>query len=113
NESGIVDISRGAKIEDGIVVDEVEELFRSQGEADYDLARFEGLARARNHAVGNQFAVHAQILAIAKELKYGIGNASNARLQNRSVLNQAGHIAPDGEVQVTGHRSLLQFAQRP
>ena len=54
----------------------------------------------RNHAIGYQFAVHAQIFAIAEEGKHGVGNPADAGLQHGSVFNQAGNVARDRDVQL-------------
>src|SRR5208337_1419625 len=90
NECGIVGIRRWMKLENRIVVDEVEQLFRPQSETEYDLARFEVLARARDHprfdernyTIRHQFAVDPQIFAIAEEGKHRVGYSADAGLQD-------------------------------
>ena len=108
------------EFEDRIVVHEVEQVLRAQSESQDDLARLEVLARAgdharfdqRNHAVGDQFAVNAQVLAVHQQGQHRIRNAADAGLQHRAVFDQAGDVARDRDLQI-GDYGLLQRAQRP
>ena len=116
--SGIVDIGGGVKFEDGIVVDKVKQLPGAESEAHDDLARLEVLALAgddtgfnqRDDAVGNQFAVYAEIFAVHQERQHRVGNAADAGLKHRAVFNQAGDVARDGHMQVGDFR-LFHGAQ--
>ncbi len=79
--------------------------FDAENESDDDLARLEILALAGNHAgfdqrdgaIGDQFAVNAQILAIHEQGEHSVGNAADAGLEHRAVFDQAGDIAGDGQ----------------
>ena len=94
------------ELEDRIVVDKVEQLLRADGKSQDDLPRLEVLARPRehagfdqgNHAVGNQFAVHREILAIHEKRQHRIRDASDARLQHGAILNQTRDVGGDGLV---------------
>ena len=60
------------KLEDGVLIDEIEELSRAQHKAEDDLARLQVLAPAvddsgldqRYHIVGDHLGVNAEILAV-------------------------------------------------
>ena len=65
----------------------------------------------RNHAVRNQFAVDAKILAIHQHGQHRVWNSADAGLQYGAVLNQAGDVARDRDLEV-GHHRLLKRAQR-
>src|SRR5205807_4562450 len=93
---------------------------RAQSEAQNDFPRLEILARTgeyasldqRDHAVGHEFAVHPEILAIHQHGQYGIGNSADTRLQYRSIVNQPGNVPGDGHLKII-HNGLFQRAQRP
>ena len=106
------------EFEDGVVVQEVEQPLRPQGKSQNDLARFEVLARAgqhaslnqRNDSVRHQFAVHSQIFAVHQHGQHGVRNTAYTGLQHGSVLDQTCHVARDGHVQV-GDLRFLHFTQ--
>ena len=120
DESGIVGVGRGMKLEDGIVVDKLKQALGAQRESQNDLARLEVFPRSgqdarfnqRDHAVRYQFAVNGQIFPVHQQGQYRIGDSADAGLQNRAIFNQAGNVARDCDLQVGDHR-LLQGAQRP
>ena len=65
----------------------------------------------RNHAVGDQLAVHAQVLTVHQEGQHRIGNSADARLQHRTIFDQAGDVARDGDLHL-GDFGLLQRTER-
>src|SRR5581483_810981 len=91
------------KFKNRIIVDEIEQPLRAQGEAKNNLSWLEVLAGTvddagfdeRDHAIGDQFAVYAKIFAIHEKSKHGIGNAADSGLQDGPVLDQAGDVASD------------------
>src|SRR5205807_1734754 len=66
----------------------------------------------RDHAIRNQFAMHAEILAVHQHGQHGIGNSANARLQHGTVFDKARDIAGDSHLQVVYDRPL-QGTERP
>src|SRR6476660_7517046 len=108
------------EFENRIVIDKFEQALRAQSEAQNDLARLEIFTRAgeyasldqRDHAVGYQFAVDAEILAVHQHGQNRIGNSSDTRLQYSSIIDESGNVAGNGNLQVI-HDRFLQRAQRP
>ena len=119
DQDGIVDVGGGVEFEDRVVVDEIEDTLRAKNESDDDFARLEVLALAGdhagfdqgNHAVGDQFAMDAEVLAVDEQGQNGVGNAADAGLEHGAVFDQAGHVAGDGDVHL-GDLGLLHRAER-
>ena len=120
DEAGIVDVGGGMEFEDRIVIDEVEDALGAENESEDNFARLEVLALAgddagfdqRDDAVGDEFAVDAEILAVHEHGKNSVGNAADAGLQDGAVFDQAGDVAGDGDVQI-GDLGLFHGAERP
>jgi hypothetical protein len=119
DDERIVGVVGGVKLEDRIVVNEVEQALGPQHEAGNDLVRVDGLplvvdhARLNqvDHAVGEHLGVDAQVAMIAQQPKHGVGNPSDAGLQRGPVRNQAGDVARDGAMHA-GDFVRLHFGQR-
>ena len=65
----------------------------------------------RDDAVGDQFAVDAEILAIHEHGEHGVGNAADASLEHGAVFDQVGDVARDGGLRL-GDLGALHFGQR-
>ena len=63
-------------------------------------------------AVGDQFAVDAEILAVGEQGKDSVGDAADAGLQDGAVFDEIGDVAGDGDVEI-GDLGLLHGAERP
>ena len=56
--------------------------------------------------------MHGEIFTVAQQGKHSVGDSTDAGLQHRAIVDQAGDVARDGVVQV-GQNRPLQCAEGP
>ena len=92
------------ELEDGIVVNEIEELAGAEHEAGDHLVRVNGLALVVHHAeldqvdnlVREHLAVDAQVLVAAQREEHRFGNPADAGLKRGAIGNELRDVRGDG-----------------
>ena len=87
-----------------VVVDEVEQPPRAVDEGCHRAVRVHVLVAIGDHAVDLQvdqairehLGVHAEVELVAEAPQHGVGNAADAHLQRRAILDQRRDLLTDG-----------------
>src|SRR3974390_270989 len=119
DDPGIVGVFVGVKLEHGVVVDEVEELFASEDESEDDFSSVNGLAVSVDDAgfdqgdgaVAQHFGLHAEVAMVGEFKQHGVRNAADSELQGAAVLDEAGNVLSDSVVDIS-NRNGPEFAER-
>ena len=99
-----------------VVVHKIVKSTRSHNEGADDLAGVHALVFAGNdtplhqvdHAIREHLGVDAQILVIGEGVEHGVGDAADAHLQTRAILDELGAVLADAFFGV-GHLGRLHF----
>src|ERR1035437_307263 len=115
----VVAIGGGVELEDGVIVDKIEQCLGPEHKSRDHFMRMQRLPLAvddagldqLDDAVGKHLGVDAEVLVVPQQGQRGFGDAADAGLNGGAVGDQSRYVAGDGAVQA-GHLVVGVFHQR-
>src|SRR5690606_36996064 len=103
NQIRIVDVLRRVQFDHRIIVHKIVKALRAEHKSGDNLAGMQGFRfvvddstlNQIDHAVGEHFAVNAEIASVTEIAKHRVGNAADTHLKGASIVNQVGDVAGD------------------